>query len=275
MRFAVNVHNFGDFAAVRRLAELAKEAEDNGWDGFFLWDHIHFGGPPMLDPWIALAAIASATERIKIGTMVTPVARRRPWKLARETVTLDHLSGGRLILGVGLGAPRAEEFTRLGEDADDRIRARKLDEGLDILTGLWSGDPFSYEGKHYKLDNVRFLPRPVHERIPIWVAGVWPAKAPFRRAAHYQGVVPTKAGETPEQILALAADELPEPLDYIRHHRDSDDAYDVCVAATIPTDRAQGRAVVDAYAAAGATWLMEWQPNPDALSVRLRAGVPN
>ena len=108
MNYSVSIHNFGDFADVRRLVELAKEAEDCGWDGFFLWDHIHWNGPPMLDPWVALAAIASATSRIRIGTMVTPLARRRPWKLARETVTLDHLSGGRLILGVGLGSPPEE-----------------------------------------------------------------------------------------------------------------------------------------------------------------------
>ena len=269
MRFAVSVHNFADFADVRRLVELAKEAEDNGWDGFFLWDHIHWNGPPMLDPWVALAAIAVATSRIRIGTMVTPLARRRPWKLARETVTLDHLSGGRLILGVGLGAPPQEEFTRLGEDAGDRVRGQKLDEGLDVLTGLWSGEPFSYQGQHYQLDNVTFLPRPVQQpRIPIWVAGLWPNRRPFRRAARLDGAVPVKVGPSADMPGLLTPEELPEPLAYIREHRESDAPFDVNASAVIPTDPAQARDVVDAFAAAGATWLQEWQPNPDALSAR-------
>ena len=274
MRFAVNVHNFGEFVDIRRLAELAKEAEDNGWDGFFLWDHIHFMQQPMIDPWVALAAIAAATSRIRIGTMITPLPRRRPWKLARETTSIDQLSGGRLILGVGLGYPPDKEFARLGEDADDRIRAQKLDEGLDILTGLWSGEPFSYEGEHYQLDNVTFLPRPVQQpRIPIWVAGIWPAKRPFRRAARYDGAAPIMIGPSGEPKL-LSPDELANVVAYVRRHRDGDDVFDVSVAASIPTNRAEARDVVDAFAAAGATWLQEWQPSPDALSARLRAGVP-
>ncbi len=154
MKHGISIPNFGTFADIYRLTELAREAEDNGWDGFFLWDHLNEPQPgsrtppvPMLDPWVALAAIAAATKRIRIGTMVTPVARRRPWKLARETVSIDHLSGGRLILGVGLGGMPEEEHARFGEDADDRVRARRLDEGLDILAGLWSGEPFSYQGE--------------------------------------------------------------------------------------------------------------------------------
>ncbi len=275
MKYAITVHNFGDFADLNRIVELAKEAEDNGWDGFFLWDHIHWNGPPMLDPWVALAAIACGTERIKIGTMVTPLARRRPWKLARETVTLDHLSGGRVILGVGLGAPGPEEFTRLGEAADDRVRAQKLDEGLDVLTGLWSGEPFSYQGEHYQLDNDTFLPRPVQQpRIPIWVAGLWPNRGPFRRAARFDGAVPVKRGPSADMPGLLTPEELPGPLAYIREHREAGAPFDVNVSAAIPTDPAQARDVVDSFAAAGATWLQVWQPNPEALSARLRAGVP-
>ena len=274
MRFAVTVQNFGEFVDVHRLVELAKEAEDFGWDGFFLWDHIFWGGPPMLDPWVALAAIASTTERIRIGAMVTPLARRRPWKLARETVTLDHLSRGRLIVGVGLGYPPEDEFARLGEDPDDRVRAQKLDEGLDVLTGLWSGEPFSYRGKHYQLNDVTFLPRPVQEHLPLWVAGTWPTKRPFRRAARYDGVVPLMTAPSGEPKL-LSPDDLAAVVDYVRRQRDSDTAFDVSLGAAIPSDPAQARDVVDAFASAGATWLMEWQPNPDALSARLRAGVPN
>jgi alkanesulfonate monooxygenase SsuD/methylene tetrahydromethanopterin reductase-like flavin-dependent oxidoreductase (luciferase family) len=276
VQFAVNVHNFAAFADVRRLAELAKEAEDSGWDGFFLWDHIHFTQQPMVDPWVALTAIAMTTSRIRIGTMITPLARRRPWKLARETASIDQLSGGRLILGVGLGGPPDQEFTRLGEDADDRVRAGKLDEGLDVLTGLWSGEPFSYQGEHYRLDDVTFLPRPVQQpRIPIWVGGYWPNRAPFRRAARWDGASPAKIGATPDSPGALLSpEELPQAVAYIQKHRASNEPYDVSVGTSIPADRVQARELVDRFAAAGATWLMDWRPNPEALAERLRAGVP-
>ena len=276
MRFCISIPNFGEYADVRRLAELAKEAEENGWDGFFLWDHIHWTQQPMVDPWVALAAMAAATSRIRLGTMVTPIARRRPWKLARETVTLDHLSGGRLILGVGLGSPAEEEFSRLGEDADDRARARKLDEGLAVLTGLWSGEPFSFQGDEYQLDEATFLPRPLQQpRIPVWVAGVWPNRRPFRRAAQWDGVVPVKAGATPLDFQLLTPEEVAEPVAYTKARRDAEGSFDVNVAASVPTDRGQARDVVDAFDAAGATWLMHWEPNPEALSARLRRGTPN
>jgi alkanesulfonate monooxygenase SsuD/methylene tetrahydromethanopterin reductase-like flavin-dependent oxidoreductase (luciferase family) len=144
-RFGVSVPNFGEFGDVCVLRDLAVEAEQQGWDGFFLWDHINWFELPMVDPRIALGAIACATERIRIGTMVTPLPRRRPWKLARETVTLDHLSGGRLVLGVGLGFPAGREFAAFGEPTDDRERAERLDEGLDVLLGLWSGKALHYE----------------------------------------------------------------------------------------------------------------------------------
>ena len=122
------------------------EAEQAGWDGFFLWDHVIAGveGVPTLDVWVALTAMAMTTSRIRLGATVTPLPRRRPWKLARETVTLDHLSNGRLTLGVGLGVP--EEYETFGEDSDNKVRAAKLDEGLEILTGLWSGKPFEHHG---------------------------------------------------------------------------------------------------------------------------------
>src|SRR3954468_19670952 len=147
MQFAINTPNFGSFADVRLLAELAREAEDAGWDGFFVWDHI--GGSslqaiPMADPWVALTAMAMATSRVKLGPIVTPLPRRRPWKLARESVTLDHLSQGRLILGVGLGDPVATEFGSFGDETDPRRPAAMLDEGLEVLTGLWRGEPFSF-----------------------------------------------------------------------------------------------------------------------------------
>lgn len=196
MKYAINIPNFGNqYSNPNILAELASEAEQAGWDGFFLWDHM-IGETdwkvPMVDPWVALSATAMKTKRIKIGTMITPLPRRRPWKLARETVSLDHLSNGRVILGIGLGTP-LEEFSVFEEDADPKMRAKKLDKGLDILVGLWSGKEFSYSGKYFKLDKMTFLPKPVQSpRIPIWIAGRWPNKPPFRRAARWNGVVPIK-----------------------------------------------------------------------------------
>ena len=149
MRFAINVPNFGTYSDPRTAADLAREAEDAGWDGFFVWDHILGAREwqvPIADPWVLLSAVAMRTERIRLGPMVTPIPRRRPWKLARETVTLDHLSRGRLVLGVGLGFPPDAEFEQFGEDGDPRVRAAKLDEGLAVLTGLWSGQPFRLRG---------------------------------------------------------------------------------------------------------------------------------
>ena len=173
MKFGIYAPNFGNtFGNPKLITKLAIEAEKSGWDGFFLWDHIinTEGFPQTVDPFIALTSVAENTEKIYIGTTVTPVPRRRPWKLARETVTLDILSEGRLILGIGLGGP--SEFSVMNEETNPRIMAQMADEQLEILNGLWSGEEFSYTGKHYKIDKVKFLPRPVQRpRIKLWGAG--------------------------------------------------------------------------------------------------------
>ena len=143
------------------VAELAHEAEEAGWDGVFYWDAICVGEMETYDPWVVMAAMAMCTERMRLGAVLTPPARRRPWKLARETVTLDYLSGGRLVLPVGLGALDDGGFSKVGEPTDRRVRAQLLDEGLEILTGLWSGEPFSFEGEHYRIEEMTFLPKPV------------------------------------------------------------------------------------------------------------------
>ncbi len=274
MRFAVSVPNVGDLDT---LLGLASETEGAGWDGFFLWDHIRFlRGVPVtvFDPWVALAAIAERTERIRIGTMVTPVPRRRPWKLARETVTLDHLSRGRLILGVGLGYPPDAEFELLGEDPDDRVRAAKLDEGLEVLTRLWSGEVVDFEGEHFRVRDTQFLPAPLQRpRIPIWVAGVWPTRRPFRRAARWDGVFP-HGYEDDGSLRPLRPEEFPAMLGYVTAQRETDGPFDVLASGVADGDPA----VVEPFDQAGATWWVEsdegapgWQ---ERMLERIRSGPP-
>ena len=256
MNFGIDVPISGDYSDPETLAGLASEAEGSGWDGFFIWDDIVSpAGEPMADPWVALAAIAMRTERIRIGPMVTPLPRRRPWKLARETVSIDHLSGGRLILGVGLGSP-PEQFEQLGETSDARVRAGKLDEGLDILTGLWTGEPFSYAGEHYRLEETVFLPRPVQRpRIPVWVAAVWPNKAPLRRAARWDGVFPTYLEDG---LNDMTPDILRSVVAYVRQQRSSQATLEVAAVGR----PGRGRGVSDQeliadYTDAGLTWWIE------------------
>ncbi|MBI5960905.1 MAG: LLM class flavin-dependent oxidoreductase [Chloroflexi bacterium] len=192
MRFGIDLPNFGPFSDPFVVIEFARLAEQAGWDGFFLWDHIDRPTQhPLVDPWMTLAAVAVNTQRIKIGALVTPLPRRRPWKVARQAVALDQLSRGRLIFGAGLGTGRSEEWGNFGEQTDAKARGGMLDEGLDILTGLWSGQPFSYTGQYYRVGGSTFTPPPVQQpRIPIWIAGAWPNKAPFRRAARWDGMCP-------------------------------------------------------------------------------------
>ncbi|HZC41796.1 MAG TPA: LLM class flavin-dependent oxidoreductase, partial [Streptosporangiaceae bacterium] len=194
-RRAIAVPNFR--ADPADLIGLGVAAEEAGFDGFFLWDHIVFSnsgdGPPVADPWLALAVVAARTSRIRLGTMITPVPRRRPWQLARQTATLDRLSGGRVILGVGIGSPAYGDFGIFHEPTGNRVRADMLDEGLAILAGLWSGERFSYEGRHFTVDPVRFTPAPVQRpRIPVWVGGVLPGARPIARAARWDGMVPIR-----------------------------------------------------------------------------------
>ena len=196
MKYGLYLPNFGEAISAQAIADLASEAESAGWNGFFLWDHILYSKTqtsPMVDPWIALTAAATQTKELRLGTTVTPLARRRPWVLARTTATLDQLSNGRVIISVGLGEPAKVEFSMFGEQADPKIRAEKLDESLDILNGLWKGEPFSYKGKHYQISKMTFQPPVIQKpRIPIWVGGFWPNKAPFRRAALLGWGHPTK-----------------------------------------------------------------------------------
>ncbi len=186
MRYAIVV-NSGD---PRQMAELAGEAESAGWDGVFYYDAIAIGDMDMYDPWVVLAAMAMRTERVRLGLIVAAPSRRRPWKLAREAMTIDHLSGGRLVLPVGLGALDDAGFGNVGEPTDARTRADLMDETLAIVDGLWSGEPFEFHGAHYQFGPMTFRPAPVQRpRIPIWVVGAWPKERSMRRVLRWDGIV--------------------------------------------------------------------------------------
>jgi alkanesulfonate monooxygenase SsuD/methylene tetrahydromethanopterin reductase-like flavin-dependent oxidoreductase (luciferase family) len=292
VRFGLTVPNFGEYFDPRLLATLARDAEQAGWDGFFVWDHTVAWPMPIVDPWIALSAIAIATERIRIGPLVTPLPRRRPTKLAREVISLDHLSGGRVILGVGIGRG-PWEWEYLGEETDLRTRGAMLDEGLDLLAKLWTGEPVLHDGRFYTFrgdggpDNPEtlptpFLPTPVQRpRVPIWVAGTWPSRPPFRRAARWDGVVPIAHGA--DMVSYLSPDEVREVVAFIGERRSSDEPFDVVVCGPSSAD---DTTVVRDYADAGTTWWLEdispwafgWRwdgPWPiDQMNDRIRAGPP-
>ena len=281
MRHAVNVPNFEDYGDVRTVAALAADAEAAGWDGFFVWDHLAFVKAWRLriaDPWLLLAGVALATERLRLGPMVTPLARRRPWKVARETVTLDRLSGGRLVLGVGLGEPPEDEYGSFGEPTDAKVRAAMLDEGLEVLTRLWSGETVSFSGRHYRVDEVAFQPTPVQRpRIPIWVAGAWPRRGPLRRAARFDGSAPLKVDDQ-GALVPLDADDVRGLLAVVGELRQDDGPFDLLVGGISPEDPAAARDQLAELAEAGVTWWQETvdprQTDLDAFRRRVRQGPP-
>lgn len=262
------------------LIELGVRAEEAGFDGFFLWDHLVFtndgDGPPIVDPWLVLAVIASRTSRIQLGTMITPVSRRRPWVLARQTATLDVLSGGRTVLGVGLGSPAHGDFGIFGDATDPVVRAELLDEGMDVVAGLWTGDWFSYQGEHFTIEPVRFRPTPVRTpRIPVWVGGVLPAQRPLRRAARWDGAVPIRFAD--RELARVSVADIVGVRDLVHERRGSVDGYDIVVWAEVAAERAALGPTLASYADAGATWWIEtakpgagWQ---DGLRDRIAAGV--
>jgi alkanesulfonate monooxygenase SsuD/methylene tetrahydromethanopterin reductase-like flavin-dependent oxidoreductase (luciferase family) len=245
-RRGIFVAPFDELADASALAQLAVRAEQAGWDGFFLWDHVDYRPPvsALADPWVCMAAIACATERIKIGPLVTPPARRRIHKLARETATLDHLCGGRLIFGAGLGSDNSGEFSKFGEEADPRERARLLDDGLAQLAAYWDGE---------------FKPRPLQSpRIPVWLAARWPNRKPVRRALDWDGLFPIDL-PGPEALAELTVE--------VRAER-SGDGFDIVVTNPPGTDRAP-------WEEAGATWCLTGfgpQPTFDAVKEAIDAG---
>ena len=213
MRYGLSIPNF---TAPTELLRIAEATEASGWDGFFLWDHILVDrdtAVPISELWTVLAAAAGITNSVKLGTLVTPVARRRPWVLARQVTTVDLLSGGRAVLGVGLGVPPDAEYAAFGESADPATHAALLDEGLEIIDSLWQAEPVFHDGPTYHLDGVRFAPLPVQQpRVPIWVACSLPARAGIRRAGRWDGIAPIYATAeefrpvTPHELAALVGD---------------------------------------------------------------------
>jgi alkanesulfonate monooxygenase SsuD/methylene tetrahydromethanopterin reductase-like flavin-dependent oxidoreductase (luciferase family) len=258
MRTAVSLPPFTDPGT---LVALAVEAERAGWDGVFLWDHLVFQRQSRLDvhdPWVLLGAMAQATDRVRLGTLVTPLARRRPWVVAKQVTTLDHLSGGRAVLGVGLGEPPDDDFAAFGDPAEPGERAARLDEALDVVDRLLRG-PVQHRGTHYSVDT-DLLPRPVQQpRPPVWVGATAPHRRPLARAVRWDGVVPLTGYEPP------TPDELADYLDGVERPP----GWEVVSmwSRGVP---------VDEYAAVGATWVVEgcWPVGDwvDDLRRRIAAG---
>ncbi|MGI8613649.1 MAG: LLM class flavin-dependent oxidoreductase [Nocardioidaceae bacterium] len=266
MQYALFLPLFDALAEPTVVAALAAEAEEAGWDGVFVWDHVGYSAPveAIADPWVTLAAMACATSRIRIGPMITPVPRRRPVKLAREVATLDRLSGGRTVLGVGIGDDGAGEFSGTGEELDPRTRGAMLDEGLTVLTAAWSGDVVHHRGRHYVLDGLAIRPTPVQQpHPPVWVGLRYGNRAPLRRAARHQGMFPIGV-DSPDQLRAVVADVLA-----LRDPAAGE--LDVVVGGPIGTDP-------QPFAQAGATWwatrFSPYDIRADAVREVLRAGPP-
>lgn len=261
MQHALTLPPYGELADPSTLVDISIAAERAGWDAFFLWDHVlRRPDDPQetADVWVAMAAIAVATERIRVGPMVTPITRRRPIKLARECTTLDHLSGGRLTLGLGLGVDTTRELSAFGEIVDARTRGERLDEGAELLCALWSGEEVDFHGDHFVADHVTALPRPVQQpRIPMWFAARGGARKPVRRAARYDGLYPIEVDDG--ELVAM--------LDVVREERGSLDGFDVIArpADGLPYER---------LAELGATWAITGPAPGDAGVLELASTRP-
>jgi alkanesulfonate monooxygenase SsuD/methylene tetrahydromethanopterin reductase-like flavin-dependent oxidoreductase (luciferase family) len=277
MKYGLDAPTTGEYADPRIQAQLAAEAEAAGWDGFFLWD-VLLGGADMtadvLDPWIALTAVALNTTRIRIGTLATPLARERPWLAARRIANLDQTSGGRVTCIAGLGF-READFSAFGEEGDATVRARKLDEGLTVLAGLLTEERFSFAGEHYTVEQVSLHPRPAQApRPPIWLAAGWPRHAPIRRAARWDGLCLKSYHQDRREPLTPA--DVAEACAYIDEQRATGAPFDVAVSGESPVDVAAARKQIQPFAEAGATWWIEeglgW--TLEEFRARIQAGPP-
>jgi alkanesulfonate monooxygenase SsuD/methylene tetrahydromethanopterin reductase-like flavin-dependent oxidoreductase (luciferase family) len=269
------------FADARQAAELARLGENAGWDGFFVSDPL-WG----VDAWVSLTTAAMLTERIRLGTMLTPIARMRPWRLAGQTAALDNLSGGRVILSVGLGAPDTG-YAAFGEVTDRKTRAELTDESLEILTRLWRGQPFSFKGKHYDVRDPKFFPPPPplqKPRIPIWMVGAWPSPKSMERALRYDGLLPmivdrdATGNRMPRQALPEELHDISSYVGRVRRENGLSATYDIIVEGETPGNDAEAAAMqLLPWQEAGATWWIESNWNAPSMKVvqkRIEAGPP-
>jgi alkanesulfonate monooxygenase SsuD/methylene tetrahydromethanopterin reductase-like flavin-dependent oxidoreductase (luciferase family) len=271
MKFAFSFANFGYLGDVRTLVDLAVDAEVAGWDAVFLWDHVNW--PDMgfhVDPWITLGLIADRTERVLVSTSITPIARRRPTKLAREILTLHQISDGRFVFGAGNGL-WPNEFDDLGDAADLKVRAEMLDEGLELLQSLWSGESVDHQGTHYRAKAQTFAPGGAE--IPVWLGASWPNQKPIRRAARFDGLVAINQ----DAATPLTPDQVAEVSGWIAESRTSDAPFNLGFC-TYSSDDAQADAVrAQAYVTAGASWWVDVSNPVEALEdlrTRVRHGPP-
>jgi len=277
MKSAFNLPIFDHLADVQTLCELALSAEGAGWDAVFVWDHVNLvmpgvaSGGPHADPWIALAMMADRTSTIRLGTCVTPIARRRPAKLAREILTLHDLSDGRFIFGAGSG-DSASEFDLLGEATALKTRAAMLDEGLAVLQQLFSGEDVNFRGEFYRIEAPAYTRGPVE--IPIWLAGTWPNRKPFRRAARFDGVAAMKAG----WVDPFTAADVAAMCDYIGQHRSSQRDFNLAVTENTTADPQRDQARAAELMEAGANWWLDGTMTKteslEQVRARIRRGPP-
>lgn len=268
MKHGIFLPPFDELAEPRRVARLAADAEQAGWDGFYLWDHmLAEPGMAVAEAWTTLAAIAMTTQRVRIGAMVTPLARRRPWVLARQIATLDRLCGGRLDVGIGLGDDGWREFSAFGDEASPRTRGELLDESLEIIQDLLSGNEVARAGRHFSIDTAPVLPVPVQDPVPFWAAVRWPNRRPLARAARLQGCFPIFAGsgQLPPPPGAADLAELRAELAGLGAPRSLDVAVRVSLHQLADAARPEAAA---ALAEAGVTWLLEaFAPGQDAAEI--------
>lgn len=259
------------------IVELAREAEFLGWDGVFTWDGVSLGPMPTYDPWSVMSAIAMRTKRVTIGAMILPLARRKPWEVVKQAVTIDHLSEGRLVLPVGLGVPDDRAFSGVNTDSPDRKdRAERLDECLEILELGQRGEPFSFNGTHYRVEDMTLVPTPVQPRIPVWAVAAWPHEKSMARAARWDGIIPADHSPGVSRTAPISPDTVWEITQWMREHRDTGAPFDVVVEGKTADRFDHG--YVRALAEAGATWFIEsrWEEDesPESLMARIRNGPP-
>ncbi|MFC0007586.1 LLM class flavin-dependent oxidoreductase [Micromonospora siamensis] len=278
MRHGLEISCGGAGMSAALLTELGERAERAGWDGVFFEDYlVYYEGvdPPTFDPWLLLATIAARTSRIRLGTTVTGLPRRRPAKLAREVLTLDHLSAGRATVAVGLGDPNDPGWAPCGEATEVKTRAAMLDEGLDVLLGLLAGERLHHRGAHYRADGVALRPVAVQpHRVPVWVGGSTQAKAVLRRAARADGIVPYKLTDTADWT-DLTPDEVHDLVTALPATRADGERFDVAIGGRRrrPDERAE-RAYLGQIEQAGATWWLEFvkSGDPDAMRAAVERG---